>query len=46
MQLGELQQALDDCTTSLRFGSLPEAYAKQQDLLKTLKDKTTKDPPT
>ena len=41
MNLGQLQEALDDCTTSLRFGSLPDAYQKQQELVKRLKAKDT-----
>jgi hypothetical protein len=36
MELGELRKALDDCTASLRYGSLPDAYRKQQDLVKRL----------
>jgi hypothetical protein len=34
MQLGELHEALDDCTASLKYGSLPDAYPKQQELIK------------
>jgi tetratricopeptide (TPR) repeat protein len=37
MELGELKQALDDCTQSLRYGSLPDAYRKQQELVKRLR---------
>ena len=29
MQLGRDQEALDNCTNSLKFASLPDAYAKQ-----------------
>jgi tetratricopeptide (TPR) repeat protein len=36
MQLGQLKEALDDCTKSLRYGSLPDAYRKQQELVKRL----------
>jgi tetratricopeptide (TPR) repeat protein len=36
MQLGELREALADCTASLKFGSLPDAYRKQAELLKRL----------
>ncbi len=36
MGLGQLQKALDDCTTSLKYGSLPDAYQKQQELIKKL----------
>jgi hypothetical protein len=41
MKLGELQKALDDCTTSLRYGRLPDALQKQQQILKMLKASTT-----
>ena len=37
MQLGEFQKALDDCTASLRYGSLPDAYRKQMELTKRLR---------
>jgi tetratricopeptide (TPR) repeat protein len=36
MQLGELRKALDDCTASLRYGSLPDAIRKQQELIARL----------
>lgn len=36
MQLGELKQALDDCTKSLKYGSIPDAFRKQQELAKRL----------
>jgi tetratricopeptide (TPR) repeat protein len=36
MQLGQLQKALNDCTASLKYGSLPDAYQKQQELIKKL----------
>lgn len=39
MHLGKLRAALKDCTASLRFGSLPDAYAKQQKLIRELKTK-------
>ncbi len=32
MQLGEPRKALDDCKASLRYGSLPDAIRKQQEL--------------
>jgi tetratricopeptide (TPR) repeat protein len=35
-KLGELQKALDDCTTSLKYGKLPDALQKQQELLKQI----------
>ncbi|WP_347986603.1 hypothetical protein [Methylomonas sp. AM2-LC] len=41
MQLGELQKALDDCTSSLKYGNLPDAFQKQQTLVKMLKEKNT-----
>jgi tetratricopeptide (TPR) repeat protein len=41
MKLGELQKALDDCTTSLKYGHIPDAFHKQQELLKQLGAKTT-----
>jgi tetratricopeptide (TPR) repeat protein len=37
MELGELEKALDDCTTSLKHGSLPDAYRKQMELTKRLR---------
>jgi tetratricopeptide (TPR) repeat protein len=37
MQLGKLQRALSDCTASLKYGSLPDAYSKQQELDRRLK---------
>jgi hypothetical protein len=36
MKLGELQKALDDCTTSLKYGRIPDAFHKQQELMKQL----------
>lgn len=36
MLLGNLQRALSDCTASLKFGNLPDAVRKEQDLLKRL----------
>ncbi len=36
MQLSELRKALDDCTASLKYGSIPDAYRKQQELVKRL----------
>jgi len=37
MQLGQLHEALDDCTASLKYGSLPDAYHKQQELITRLR---------
>lgn len=37
MHLGKLKDALRDCTNSLRFDSLPDAFQKQQELIKRLK---------
>jgi tetratricopeptide (TPR) repeat protein len=39
MQLGQLKAALADCTNSLRYGSLPDAFRKQQELVARLKAK-------
>jgi len=36
MKTGELKKALDDCTTSLKYGRLPDALQKQQQLQKLL----------
>jgi tetratricopeptide (TPR) repeat protein len=36
MKLGELQKALSDCTTSLKYGQMPDAYQKQQQLIKMI----------
>ena len=36
MQLGQLQKALDDCNASLKYGAIPDAMSKQQQLLKML----------
>jgi hypothetical protein len=36
MKLGQLQKALDDCTQSLQYGRIPDAFHKQQELLKLL----------
>jgi tetratricopeptide (TPR) repeat protein len=36
MRLGELQKALNDCNESLKFGNLPDAYRKKQELLRRL----------
>jgi tetratricopeptide (TPR) repeat protein len=36
MKLGQLQQALKDCTNSLQHGRIPDALHKQQELLKLL----------
>jgi tetratricopeptide (TPR) repeat protein len=41
MKLGELHKALDDCTTSLRYGRIPDALQKQQELQKLLSAQTT-----
>ena len=35
-KMGELQKALDDCTTSLKYGKLPDALQKQQELLRAI----------
>ena len=36
MKLGQLQRALDDCNTSLRYGRLPDALHKQQELTRRM----------
>ncbi len=36
MELGELAKALENCNLSLKYGSLPDAYRKQQELIKRL----------
>jgi tetratricopeptide (TPR) repeat protein len=41
MKLGQLQKALDDCTMSLKYGRIPDAFHKQQELLKLLGTKTS-----
>lgn len=41
MKLGKLKEALDDCNTSLKFGRLPDALQKQQQLVKLLSAQTT-----
>jgi tetratricopeptide (TPR) repeat protein len=41
MQLGQLKEALSDCKASLQYGSLPDAYRKQQELIKRLEARET-----
>jgi tetratricopeptide (TPR) repeat protein len=36
MQLGDLKKALEDCNASLKYGNLPDAYRKQQELIERL----------
>jgi hypothetical protein len=36
MKAGQPEKALEDCTKSLRYGKLPDALQKQQQLLKQL----------
>ncbi|ANM11763.1 MULTISPECIES: hypothetical protein [unclassified Rhizobium] len=36
MELGDYKKALDDCTNSLANGNIPDAYKKQQELLKLI----------
>jgi len=43
MQLGRLQDALNDCTQSLRYDRIPDALHKQQELMKRLGNR---DPPS
>lgn len=39
MQLGRLHKALSDCTTSLRYGHIPDAVDKELELIKRLRIK-------
>lgn len=41
MKLGELNKALEDCTMSLRYGRLPDALQKQQELQRLMSARTT-----
>jgi tetratricopeptide (TPR) repeat protein len=41
MQLGHLHKALADCTASLKYGHIPDAYHKQLELMERLGIKTT-----
>jgi tetratricopeptide (TPR) repeat protein len=41
MKLGELQKALDDCSNSLKYGQLPDAFMKRQELMQKLGAKPT-----
>jgi tetratricopeptide (TPR) repeat protein len=41
MKLGEFNKALEDCTMSLKYGRLPDALQKQQELQKLLSAQTT-----
>ena len=41
MKLGELNKALEDCRMSLKYGRLPDALQKQQQLQKLLSAQTT-----
>jgi tetratricopeptide (TPR) repeat protein len=36
MKLGELTKALDDCTNSLKYGSLPDAIRKRAELIRRI----------
>ena len=38
MELGQLQKALADCRQSLKHGNIPDAFRKEQELLKRLGD--------
>ncbi|MEQ1790538.1 MAG: hypothetical protein ABL857_08850, partial [Rickettsiales bacterium] len=42
MKLGELQKALADCTASLKYGNLPDAYQKQQEIIKKINSQNNK----
>ena len=39
MELGRLQEALDDCNVSLKYDQLPDTIRKQRELVKMLADK-------
>jgi tetratricopeptide (TPR) repeat protein len=41
MKLGQLKEALDDCTMSLKFDRIPDAFQKQQELLKLMGTNTS-----
>jgi tetratricopeptide (TPR) repeat protein len=41
MQLGQLRAALDDCTASLKYGAIPDAFRKQHELMKQLSASAT-----
>jgi len=43
MELGDLQKALADCRQSLKYGSVPEAFRKEQELLKRLGETPAQD---
>ena len=36
MQLGQLREALNDCQESLKYGSIPDAFSKQRELIRRL----------
>jgi hypothetical protein len=36
MELGDLTKALDDCNASLRYGSIPDAFKKKEELVARL----------
>ncbi len=36
MEAGELEKALNDCTTSLKYDHIPDAFHKQQELMRRL----------
>ena len=42
LQLGDLQKALDDCTQSLKYGTIPDAVRKRLELIERLKARETK----
>ena len=39
IQDGKLNEALDDCTASLKYGAIPDAFSKQQELIKRINAK-------
>jgi len=36
MELGELEKALNDCTTFLKYDHIPDAFHKQQELMRRM----------
>lgn len=41
MELSQLKAALDDCTASLKYGAIPDAFRKQRELIKRLSASAT-----
>jgi len=45
MELGRLEEALDDCNVSLKYGQLPDTIHKQQELQRMLARPATAESP-